>query len=71
MIDQNDLRNILRHRCEAAGGAGKWAAANDIFPQYVSAVLRGKVAGGNQIANALGYEKKTVYFACNPEKESA
>jgi hypothetical protein len=71
MISPNDLRNILRHRIEAAGGHNKWCQQNDLNSGYVSLALNGKIGLGAKIATALGYQKKVVYLACNSENEGA
>ena len=65
MITENDLRQILRHRCEQAGGIYAWSKANGVDGGYTSNVLRGRIGLGKQIATALGYQKKVSFIACN------
>lgn len=62
MLTQGDIRNILRHRCEAAGSQSAWARANGVKRQYVSQVLAGKQRPGAAILRALGYEARISYL---------
>jgi len=71
MITESDLRNILRHRIDAAGGMNRWADLHGINRAYVSLAMAGKQALGPKIIDAMGFRKKVVYFACNSEIESA
>jgi hypothetical protein len=66
-ITADDLRAILRERCNAAGGQKNWGAANDVSPQFVSDVLLGKRNVTTSIAALLGYDKKVTYAPCNPQ----
>lgn len=39
MLTERDMRNILRHRCEEAGGQRKWAETHGFSAPYVNLVL--------------------------------
>lgn len=65
MLTQADMRNILRHRCEEAGGQGKFAESIGISPQYLSDILNGKRAIGAMLAGKIGYERKIVFTPCD------
>lgn len=71
MISQADMRNILRHRCEAAGGQKAWALANGISPQYVGDILTGRRDVAARLAKILGYERTISFFACKPQNDGA
>lgn len=62
MLTESDMRNILRHRCEAAGGMTKWAREHNLNPGYVSSVLAGQRTVGPKIAAAIGYKSAAVFF---------
>ena len=65
-LTQADIRNILRHRCDEAGGQSAWARANGVKRQYVSQVLAGKQRPGDAILRALGYEARISYLQVPP-----
>lgn len=71
MISADDMRNILRHRCEEAGGQKAWAEKNGFAVSFVQFVLSGDRRVSDRMANALGYNRKVVFFACNPENTGA
>jgi hypothetical protein len=64
MLNANDIRQILRHRCEQAGSQQNWCILHDIKPTYVSAVLGGRLLPGRKLAKVLGYDKNVHYIAC-------
>ncbi len=65
MITADNLRQILRHRCEAAGGQKTWAALHQLSPQYISDVLNARREVSTKLAAKLGYSKKVFFSACN------
>ena len=67
MITQDDMRNILRHRCAKAGGQKPFAMSIGYSPQYVSDILQGHKDVSWNLARQLGYERKIVFSACNPQ----
>jgi hypothetical protein len=72
MISENDLRNILRHRCEAAGSVAKWAAMHGLNQSYVQETVFGNYQSiGPKIYAALGYRKIIQFAPCNSENEGA
>jgi hypothetical protein len=69
MITESDLRNILRHRCEEAGGQGAWAKSNGFALSFVQFVLAGERRVSARIAKALGYNRSVVFFPCNSDPD--
>jgi len=65
MITQNDLRNILRHRCEAAGSQRKFAREIGFSAQFVCDVLQGRRHISSELAEKIGYRRKIVFFPCS------
>lgn len=65
MLTEADMRNILRHRCEAAGGQKAWGEANMVSPQYVCDILNGRKEVSTNVAMKLGYERKVVFLSCH------
>ena len=65
MITQSDIRNILRHKCEEAGGQKQWATNNDIGTGFVNDVLTGRRSPSSRLAKKLGYEKIVHFTPCN------
>lgn len=63
MITADNLRQILRHRCEEAGSQRSWCALHGLGETYVSAVLAGRLTPGSRLVRALGYQKKVVFTA--------
>lgn len=54
-----DVRRLLRRRCDEAGGIGRWARAQDpvISDVHVGDVLRGRKAPGDRLCALLGVER--------------
>jgi hypothetical protein len=63
MISADEIRNILRHRCEEAGSQRNWCALHGFGETYVSAVLAGRLTPGSRLLKALGYQKKVAFTA--------
>lgn len=55
----DDVLNLLAKECERAGSGAKWAAANGVSREWVSAVLARKRPPGPTILAALGLERVT------------
>ena len=70
-FSESDMRAILRHRCDAAGGQAMWAAANGVSPQFTSDVLNGRRAVSENIARILGYRREVCFSSCNPPESVA
>ena len=64
MLSQEDMRNVLRHRCEQAGGQSAYARQIGICRSMINNVLIGEREVGPELASKMGYQKKVVYFAC-------
>jgi hypothetical protein len=71
MISENDLRNILRHKCEAAGTQRAWAQQHGICEVNLCQVLKGQRAVTDAMASALGYLKIVQFTACVNAKHGA
>lgn len=71
MITQNDIRAILRHRCEASGSQKQWAIANNIGTGFVNDVLTGRREPSARLSKALGYEKTVHFIPCNTQHDGA
>ncbi len=61
MLTEGDMRNILRHRCEAVGGQAEFARQAGVSEGLVSLVMLGKRSVGKKLAEAMGYQKKVVF----------
>jgi DNA-binding transcriptional regulator YdaS (Cro superfamily) len=57
MLTENDMRNILRHRCASAGSAAAFAQQANLSEGLVSQILSGRQKVGPKMAKALGYRK--------------
>lgn len=71
MISADDMRNILRHRCEESGGQKAWAEKNGFAVSFVQFVLSGDRRVSERMAKALGYNRKVVFIPCNSEIDGA
>ena len=60
-MTEKDVRRLLIEVCVDAGSTRAWALANDLSPQYVGDVLKGKRSLGPSILKALGIEAVTTY----------
>ena len=61
MISADDMRNILRHRCEEAGSQREWSRLNDAAETTVSAILAGRMPVTRYIAGKLGYQRFNAF----------
>jgi hypothetical protein len=57
----DEVREMLREACEAAGGQTAWANANGLSQVTVSHTIIGYRMPGPIIADALGLEKIAAY----------
>lgn len=71
MLSGDDIRSVLRIRCEQWGGQGAFAASVGLSETLVSLVLAGKQKPGPKIARALGYQKKVVFVPLQSKKDEA
>ena len=71
MINADDMRNILRHRCEEAGSVNKFALQHGLNQSFVNKIVRGECQITKKIAKILGYERKVYFTTCNPENTGA
>ena len=69
--DEAHMRALLQRDCAMAGGVKAWAKENGFCKSYVQRAFVGQCKLGDGIARALGYEKKSVFTACNQENASA
>ena len=58
MMNADEVRALLRRRCDEAGGQAVWAGAEEpkLSPAYVSDVLNGHRGLGQKILDRLGLE---------------
>lgn len=70
-LSERDMRNILRHRCEEAGGQKAWAVANGVSPQHVSDILNGRRNVSAKIAKLVGYSPLIRFSALHSESDTA
>ena len=71
MLSQQDMRNILRHRCEEAGSQAALARNLGVSIQYIHDVLAGRRQFSANLAARIGYERKIVFSPCNQPKSNA
>jgi hypothetical protein len=57
MLSADDVREMLRRECEAAGSREKWAHKHAMSPALVSFFLAGKQGPGPKIEGALGIRR--------------
>tara|TARA_R100001086_G_scaffold180400_8_gene100217 strand:- start:1469 stop:1684 length:216 start_codon:yes stop_codon:yes gene_type:complete len=67
MITETDIRNILRHRCEAAGGQSALAREIGMSSQFINFVVNGEREVSERLARKLGYQRKVVFTRCNTQ----
>jgi DNA-binding transcriptional regulator YdaS (Cro superfamily) len=60
-MNADEVRNMLRRACQAAGSAAAWAKDNGVSPAYVSDTLNKRRDPGPAILDALGIEAETNY----------
>jgi len=71
MLTADNMRQILRHRCEEAGGQKEWAKQNGFALSFVQFALSGDRHISARLAEALGYNRKVVFIPCNSEIDGA
>lgn len=62
----DDVTALLKRRCQEAGSQRAFAIDNDISPQYITDVLRGKREPGKMVLDALGLQKVVFYIEHPP-----
>lgn len=63
MITADNMRQILRHRCEEAGSQREWSRLNGAAETTVSAILAGRIPVTREIAAILGYQRFHAFKA--------
>ena len=71
VIDHNDLRNILRHRVEAAGGGSAFAKEAGVSPTLISLTLSGRQKVGPMLAEKIGYRKIVGFVPLQSDNKGA
>lgn len=71
MLSQQDMRNILRHRCEEAGGQAAWGRKHGFTRQMICNVLAGNIGISKRMAEAIGYRQIVVFCSLQTEEEDA
>lgn len=60
-LTDDEIINLLKNKCKAAGGQKPWADANDLSTAYVSDVIHRRRNPGATICKALGYQRVRTY----------
>jgi hypothetical protein len=68
MITDKDLLKILTEACKKSGSQRQWALDNEISPQHVNDVLKGKRDPAEKIGKALGYKKTKGWIKKSDKK---
>jgi len=71
MITEKDIRTIVQHRCEVAGGQAAFARQINMSPQFINFVVNGERVISDRLAKKLGYERKVVFIPCNAGVDKA
>ena len=61
IIDETQIRGLIRDRCKSVGSQSTFAAQVGVSPAYLSDMLVGKRGVSDTIAAALGYEKFVAF----------
>lgn len=57
-----EMRRMLRDECERAGSQRAWADAHTFSDAYISDVLKGARGISPELAKALGYEHRHMFY---------
>ena len=60
-MNLDELRALLRRRCDEAGSVRAWALKHGVSPVYVGHVLAGKRGPGKALLDALGLVQVISY----------
>lgn len=60
-MNAQQVRDLLRKRCNEAGGQRSWAGCHCVSESYVSDVIRGAREPGPGVLKGLGLVAVTVY----------
>lgn len=60
-MNAEQMRDLLRRECEAAGSQAAWAQAHDFSASFVCDVLLGRRDVTESLAKALGHEMRVSY----------
>ncbi len=63
----DDVRAALKAACRPS--QREWALANGFSPQFVCDILKGHRAPSENIAKALGFERKVVFLRLQSASE--
>jgi hypothetical protein len=61
-MNLDELRMLLRRRCDKAGSVRAWALKHGVSPVYVGNVLAGKRGPGKALLDALGLVRVISYI---------
>lgn len=62
-ITEQQVREMLKRECSAAGGQSAWADLHNVSPQFVCDVLKGKRNVTKTIAAALELQRVVLFEA--------
>jgi len=60
-MTEDQVRDLLRRRCQEVGSQQAWAELHGVSAPYVSDVLKGKRAPADAILAGLGLARTTIY----------
>lgn len=61
-----EMRQLLREQCDRAGSQRAWADANTFSDAYICDVLKGARGISPELAKALGYEHRHIFYKIPP-----
>lgn len=61
LLTANDVRKLLRARCEAMPSTRAWAAKHGLSQPYISQLLSGSRDPGDKVLAALGLRRIVRY----------
>jgi hypothetical protein len=71
ILSADDVRDLLRRECEAAGGQTAWGRLYDISVQQINNALCGRGSPGGSIAAALGLRRNPYTWSIDNGRERA
>ena len=61
-MNTEQVRQLLKKACDAAGSQRQWALAHGLSAPYVNDVIKGNRSPGESIIKALGLRKEERYL---------
>ena len=60
-MNANEIRDLLRQMCDAAGSIAAWAAQSGVSKSYVGEILAGRKRAGKSVLEAMGIVSAVAY----------